>query len=351
MTRFSQYSRARATLIASIFACALAWSFQAALFHRIPTAESHRHLGDWVIHRDIVLRVAHGQGYYDATFDALRACGYPTETVFNWRTPLYTYLLVLAGDADVARVVFLSFSVLATYFVVAPLRREHGTGASVMATTFLIGAFAWNRYPEPIFYHEFSAGLLILLSVSARETGWVLRFMLGIGALAIRELALPYCLVALLVALGKRRRREVLAWAVGLSLYALHFALHYATVAAKAGDHGGTMIRGWSNWITCGGIDFLLATCRMNVILMSLPVVGTSVYFVLSITGALGAAGKSTTATLIAFTMVVYLTTSLFIGQPYNYYWGWLFSPLMARGFALSVQPLMDLTERIVKGK
>src|SRR4051794_3870068 len=45
--------------------------------------------GDIDVYRQIVERVRAGEPFYDVCRDELRKNGYPTRSVFNWRTPMY----------------------------------------------------------------------------------------------------------------------------------------------------------------------------------------------------------------------------------------------------------------------
>src|SRR5262245_1064005 len=56
-----------------------------------PAEEDRRN--DLRLYRAIVDRVHHGEPYYDAAEAELRARGYPMRSVFNWRPPLYAWLL------------------------------------------------------------------------------------------------------------------------------------------------------------------------------------------------------------------------------------------------------------------
>ena len=49
--------------------------------------------GDVALYRAEVARIRHGERYYQAAAAELTARGYPTRSVFNWRTPLPVWLL------------------------------------------------------------------------------------------------------------------------------------------------------------------------------------------------------------------------------------------------------------------
>ena len=50
---------------------------------------------------------------------------------------------------------------------------------------------------------------------------WRLGLATGLFALFLRELALPYCLIALFLAWRQRRREEIVVWMAGLILYGM----------------------------------------------------------------------------------------------------------------------------------
>ena len=64
--------------------------------------------GDVALYQAEVDRIHQGEGYYQAAAAELTARGYPTRSVFNWRTPLPMWLLgklpnVVLGKACWAR--------------------------------------------------------------------------------------------------------------------------------------------------------------------------------------------------------------------------------------------------------
>ena len=52
-----------------------------------------RGAGDVALYRAEVDRIHNGEGYYQAAAAELTARGYPTRSVFNWRTPLPMWLI------------------------------------------------------------------------------------------------------------------------------------------------------------------------------------------------------------------------------------------------------------------
>ncbi len=57
------------------------------------------------LYRAEVQRMRDGYGYYDAANAELRARGYPTRSLFNWRMPLPMWLIASVGDLMVAKAI------------------------------------------------------------------------------------------------------------------------------------------------------------------------------------------------------------------------------------------------------
>src|SRR4029077_876671 len=99
-----------------------------------------------------------------------------------------------------------------------------------------------------------------------------------------------------------------------------------------------------ASWIAFGGLPFVLATVRMNGMLLILPIGATAVYLVAA---ALGFAGWTSAAGLRAgLTAAVYITAFAVVGQPFNQYWGSLIAPLLCLGVARCPLSLRDLWQR-----
>ena len=58
---------------------------------------------DIELYRAEVERIRHGEGYYDAAAAELIARGYPTQSVFNWRTPLPMWFIGHLPDPVLGR--------------------------------------------------------------------------------------------------------------------------------------------------------------------------------------------------------------------------------------------------------
>ncbi len=79
----------------------------------------------------------------------------------------------------------------------------------------------------------------------------------------------------------------------------------------------------------------------MNFLLAVLPAWVTALYVPLAILGLLGWPARG--ATPMKLTAVCYLALFSIIGQPANFYWGWLIAPVLALGIVRAPQAVRDL--------
>ena len=183
------------------------------------------------------------------------------------------------------------------------------------------------------------AGVLIGLSLAAYGVQRPhLGAMAGIAALLARELALPYCLAGLTLALVARRRREAALWLAGLAAWALLLALHatqvvnYRPAGATAHPHG---------WICFGGLPLLVSMTQVNGYLLLLPRAVAGLYLIAALLGF----SRWTTpwGRRVGLTAGLYLLAFAVVGQDFNQYWGCVISPVLALGAAASPRALRNL--------
>jgi hypothetical protein len=164
----------------------------------------------------------------------------------------------------------------------------------------------------------------------------------GLVALFVRELALPYCVISLALAAWHRRKPESAAWLVGLALYGLFMTYHALQVTGRL---TGADLAHKTSWIQFGGVGFLLATARMNFLLMGLPAWCTAVYLPLSLLGLAGWRGSM--GHRVALATGAYAAAFAIVGMPVNFYWGLMYTPLLTFGFARSAISLRDLASAV----
>ena len=340
-TRYASLARPGALLVLCATLAAAIWCLRVVSTQPTgpltPPADERQR--DALLYRRVVERVHAGEGYYDAAGDELRSRSYPTRSFLNWRPPLYAWMngrwLGPSGGQ-----LLLSALVLATVLMAYRAMRAECGVAEAMATVVLVGlAIAICLRPEASPLAELWAGTAIALSVCAYALCWPgLGVAAGLFALFYRELALPYALVCLGLALRRGRRGEAWSWVVGLALFGVYLAFHALEVsrhqtAADLAHEGG--------WVRFGGTAFVLTTVGFHPLLAEFPPWTWAIYLPLSVLGLVGWRGEM--GTRVALAAGAYLAAFAVVGLPFNNYWGLIDAPLLALGFVRAPASMRDL--------
>lgn len=286
--------------------------------------------GDLVSYQRIIERMRGGADYYTAAHEVLVADGYGTRSVFNWRTPAWPVLLAAlpAGWGQG----LLAVLALAGMLMVYRMLREDGGAAVAMLSMLAVGlSLGGIVAPASVVFSEVAAGALILISIAAFGNGWrMIGVLAALLALFLRELAAPYVVVAVVLALRDRRWGEARPWALGLFAYAAYFGWHWWMVSQQLGP----MDRAYGDgWLQFGGLGFILATAGFNGLWSLGPVWLPAVLLPLGLLG-LWAWPKGT---LALATVVVFVVLFAAVGKPFNYYWGALYTPVLMLGLGSAV--------------
>jgi hypothetical protein len=269
-------------------------------------------------------RIRAGEGYYEAAAAELRPRGYPTKSVFNWRTPVTMWVIAALPRPEMAKVILgglAGVTMLGAFFVMA---REGSLGQAALAVFLLSGAFMYTvlgqAYVMPVLWAGVLIGLsLVCYGLERPKLGAVV----GLAALFVRELAAPYCVVAALLAAWERRWREVAIWGAGLVAYAAFFAIHVANVRAMQTPqdvaHDGT-------WLQMGGAAFVIALAQVNAYLIVGPQWLSAIYVVAALAAA--ASWSSPWGQRVGVTLAAYVGMFAVVGYDFNQYWGILIAPL-----------------------
>ena len=313
------------TMLARVALAVLAAIALAGLF--LPQGESTgRSPGqnaDITLYSNILQRLQAGDGYYQAVGAELRAGGYATKPVVNWRTPLHLVATARLGlgTAGLLLAALAILVVLGSVLVYA----GRSPGAAILGPVFALGAAlpALVSRPGGVVFAETWAGTFIALSVVAYYRGWWIGgALLGVVAVFLRELAVPYVLVCGLLAIRSRRRAESVVWIIAGAAYVAYYVVH-ATIATHHLQPGDLTSH---SWIQVQGFSFLFATLRTNAWLLTVP---TALLGVVVATGLAGACARSAPRQL-AVAVVVYAALFAIVGQPVDYYWGFITAPLWA---------------------
>jgi hypothetical protein len=297
--------------------------------------------GDIALYKAEVDRIRDGQGYYEAAAEELVARGYPTRSVFNWRTPLPMWLLGKLPSPAQSKAILglLALATMILGFEALAREQGHGLGRPLACALLLSGPMMpcalGDLYVSPVLW----AGMLIAVSIGAYGVGRPrLGAAIGLAALFFRELALPYCVLAAGLAWWEGRRKELATWAVGLAAWCLFFGLHWLKVQPLIGADA---ISHNESWIQFGGAAFVIATTQMNSYLLLLPQWVTALFFA---AGMLGLAGWNTPlGRRLGLSLCLYVVAFAMVGQQFNQYWGALVAPLWCFGVVRAPASLRDL--------
>jgi hypothetical protein len=308
---------------AAVALLAILLVFGIAVRHRIgPEQYRVSGLDDTALHLAIIGRISAGERVYSSIGAELRARGYPSASTANWRTPLHYWVVARVGTArtGLALVVLASLTVLAGAYALRHRFRGAGVVAGVllMGTMVPIAAFR----PAGIVMAEYWAGMLVALALALYHLRWwAAAACCGVAAIFVRELAVPFGGVCGLFALSERRHRESAVWVVGGLAYIGYYLLHAHAVSAAI------IPTDWSwpdSWVRFLGWPFVLQTAWVAGWTLFLPYAVTPIMAVLALAGAFARSMPQQ----LRWPLVAYALLFCVVGQPFNFYWGFVTAPL-----------------------
>lgn len=265
-------------------------------------------------------RIRAGEPYYDVIGDELRRGDYPTKPVFNWRTPLF-YRTVAALSIERGGSLLTALSV--TAIILGAMAR--GLFGGAMVTGAVLPAIFMR--PAGIVLPEVMCGVLLTISLGLYyQTLWAAAAVVGLAALFVRELALPYAVLCACLAIAARRRRESLVWIAGTLLYVLYYAFHAHAAYQHIRPDDTVRQQSYFSW---QGYTFVLSTIRVNGFLILMP---PAVAALAPVAGFAGLAAPAISAQ-VALGVIVYTAAFCAAGQPFNFYWGFVTTGLWAYAF------------------
>jgi hypothetical protein len=293
---------------------------------------------DLALYKAVAGRVAEGQGYYPAVVAEQRVRDYPLKPIVTVRLPTLATLIGTVGP-DAAS---LLLHLLALAAAAALALRLKIIAASrlrwAVATSLGAAAIALLTVPALTFWHEAWAGLLITLSLACRTPKrWIASVALGLCAVTIRELALPYLFVMAAMAWRDGNRSEALAWTgsvilFGAALGGHAFALSQHVLASDAASPG---------WSSAGGWPFILQMMQRCTLFAFVPHPILALLLPLSLLG--WTALRTPMFERGALILIGYIVAFMLIGRADNFYWAILLAPLLPIGLAFAPAALKDL--------
>lgn len=341
-SRFAALPAVQARIVLAALAVLLLVSFTVlGVPSPAPDAGGANPQTDIAVYEGIVSAVAHGEDYYRAAADALRAGGYPLRPFLTFRLP--GLAVVQAALPLTATLVLLGLLAAATAFAwYRRLRQAVARVPALLAALFLLaaGLLAFVQ-PGLVAFHEVWAGLLVALSLALRRPGrWVEAAAVALIALLIRETAALYVLVMAGLAFAEGYRRETIGWCATLGIFALVLAAHAVAV------HGvtGPLDAASPGWAGMHGFGLFVRAMTLATGLQLLPALAAAPLVALALFGWASwrdPLALRATATFCAYTLVISLFARLD-----TFYWGLMIAPAFLIGLAFVPDGLRDLLAR-----
>lgn len=281
------------------------------------------------LYRDITAEVVRGAPYYAAATRLQRSHGYPLKPAVTVRLPTLTLAGAALGWGWLRAIAFALLAAGSLAWIFA-LRGRAGWPERLAAGALILGG-AGMLTGDPLIIHERWAGLFLGLALAfrvGRREAWPWALAAAGAALAVRELALPFVLLALTFAMLERRWREAVGWTALVTAFAGLMALHLHAVAAQVlpGDAES------AGWTAFGGPRMALAAIVESSPLQYLPFAPAAVLAVLPLAGWLGLGGR---AGLFCLTLFAgYALMFALFARPDNFYWGAIVQPAWFVGLA-----------------
>lgn len=303
------------------------------------------HYTDMMLQRDIVSAMQRGVPYYPAATQTQRAHGYPTQPFVTVREPTLSWLAARLGWGllNTAEYVLLMANALLWPLALprpATWLERIGAGTGIVLGGF--AAIASTITPMSEAWCGLLLSLALGLTLWRRAPRWMPVLVIA-AALTLRELALPFLLLAAAFAAYERRWKELAAWALVVGVFAAGLAVHAGQVSEYALTSD-LPSQGWSGGLGLRGVLLALVNTsalhllpkQLALLIALLPVLGW---------GALdGREGRFAALLLGGYALLIAL-----FARADNFYWGFLMLPAWFAGLALVPRGAWQLARAAVR--
>lgn len=332
-----------AILVAVLFLGACAWCLSTPPGKVSKAAKGH--YTDMMLFRDIVSQMDARKDYYSAATEMQRAHHYPTHPFVTVREPtLYVAASEFGWPSLNALEQVLAGAVVLIWLLALPppVMWVEKIAAAAFVATACLAPIATSLTPMSEAWCGLLLALALGLTVWSRARWWMPVIVIA-ATLMLRELALPFLLLAAAFALWERRWKELAAWAVVLALFAAGLAWHAANVASVQLP-GDLHSAGWSGAL---GLRGVLLALKSTTILHQLPAQMGLVIALLPALGWLvldGRRGAFAVLLLFGYALMIAL-----FSRSDNFYWGFTMVPAWFAGLALVPRATMQLYRAITR--
>ena len=335
--------RPLAILVAVLFLGACAWCLTTPPGKVSKAAKGH--YTDMMLFRDIVGQVSARKDYYQAASEMQRTHHYPTRPFVTVREPtLYLAAAELGWPwLNHAERVLAGLVVLIWLLALPPpvMWLEKLTAAGCVATACL-APIAISLTPMSEAWCGLLLALALGLTLWSRARWWMPVIVIA-AALALRELALPFLLLAAMFALWERRWKELAAWSLVLAMFGAGLAWHAFNVSAVQLP-GDLHSPGWAGGL---GLRAVLLALASTTLLHSMQMQYALVISLFPALGWLaldGRSGRFAVLLLFGYALMIAL-----FSRSDNFYWGFTMVPAWFAGLALVPRAVFQLYSAITQ--
>lgn len=298
---------------------------------------------DMKLYHDIVAEMVKGKPYHQAASELHRAHFYPLRPFFAMRPPTLAEAAAQFGWHNLQVAAFGLMLALVFVWAIATEGLLHWSERILVALAVATGGAAIAN-ANLMAMHELWAGIFLSFALAVQvcwRKFWPLALLPLAAALAVRELALPFLLLAGAFALWERRWKEVAAYAALAALFAAFMAWHgHAALAVTSAKD--IPSPGWNGVL---GFTAFAKGVALTSVLQNLPLKLAMVLAVLPLVGWAALPGRSGLFAVLLFGGYAAMI-SLF-ARPDNFYWGMIVEPSYLIGFALLPRAAVQLWQAI----
>ena len=298
------------------------------------------------LYHDIAAQVATGQPYHAAAAALHRAHHYPLKPFFTMRLPTLAEMGARLGWHGVQQIAYVLAFFAIFLWVIATEYILHWSERLLAALTLAWGASMVTN-EGLMAMHDYWGGLFIGMALAGvigwPRKWWAIALPIACG-LAIRELVLPFALLAGAFAAYEKRWREAAGWAAAVAGFGVLMAVHAHYVDAQLlptdiASPGWHAMQGFSGFLKAVIFSSALQPLPLHwaLLLAMLPLFGW---------GALG--GRAGVFAMLLW--AGYAAMIALFSRPDTFYWGAIVLPAYFVGFALLPRALWQLAGA-VRGK
>ncbi len=295
------------------------------------------------LYHDIVSQMQAGKPYHQAAAEMHRAHHYPLKPFFAMRLPTLAEIEAHFGWSGLQYMCFALVFAGIFAWVIALEERLHWTERVAVAVA--LGAGGGMVVDKGLMaLQEYWGGMCItiaLAGVFGWPRKWIWIWLAAALGLAVRELVLPFVLLALAFALWERRWKEAAAWTALVAAFVVAMAIHAQLVLAQVQPKDLPS----PGWHELQGFSAFLKAVIFTSVISPLPRPLAMLMAMLPLVGWLAFDGRA--GRFAALLIAGYVVMIAVFSRADTFYWGAIMLPYYFVGFALLPRAFWQLHHAI----